>query len=322
MKTNKANKHVLAVAFIVLFSIGTLLGSILIFPEGNSPQDKSNHTALSGNSEISADESDSSGGQSENGSDPSQSSSSDPNDQNGTEGEGDSPQGTENQQGTASTAPPNADDPNDTNRYAYLTFDDGPSRNTDAILQILAENGIKATFFVTGHTDEASMQRYHKIVDAGHTLAMHSYTHNYQEIYASADAFLADYERISSLIEEITGVRPTIYRFPGGSSNTLKCRKVTMTELIGLLQERGVQYFDWNANSADASGKNPPAASLIQNVASGLKHQHNIILMHDSAGHESTVEALPGIIQECRSRNLIFSTVTDNTPPAHHGRRD
>lgn len=218
--------------------------------------------------------------------------------------------------------PDGREDPDDQSRYAYLTFDDGPSRNTEAILQILEENDIKATFFVTGHTDENSMQRYRMIADAGHTLAMHSYTHNYAEIYASAEAFLADYERISTLLEEITGVRPTMYRFPGGSSNTLKSRHVTMTELIGLLQERGIEYYDWNVNSTDASGRNPDPNVLTQSVASGLKYKHNIILMHDAAGHETTVQALPGIIQECRDRGLIFSVITQDTPPAHHNRID
>lgn len=328
MKTTKARKHTLAVSFIVLFSIGTLLGSILILPEGNSYKDKSNHTVLSNDSENSTDNTLSAEKSSDaEDSKPSESSGADPEqtnsgDQNGA-GEGaDSSQNSENQQNMTVPAPSDADSTDDASHYAYLTFDDGPSRNTEAILQILKENEIKATFFVTGHTDEASMQRYREIVNAGHTLAMHSYTHNYKEIYASADAFLADYERISALIEEITGSRPTLYRFPGGSSNTLKSRKVTISELIGLLEERGIQYFDWNVNSADASGKNPNPDALIQNVASGLKYQHNIILMHDAAGHETTVQALPGIIQECRSRNLVFATITQDTPPAHHSRRD
>ena len=103
-------------------------------------------------------------------------------------------------------------------RYAYLTFDDGPSKNTDAILKILAENDIKATFFVTArNTDEISMQRYRRIAEAGHTLAMHSGTHDYKEIYASRDAFLKDYSRVSDLLYEVTGTRSVIYRFPGNN---------------------------------------------------------------------------------------------------------
>ena len=208
-------------------------------------------------------------------------------------------------------------------RYAYLTFDDGPSKNTDAILKILAENDIKATFFVTArNTDEISMQRYRRIAEAGHTLAMHSGTHDYKEIYASRDAFLKDYSRVSDLLYEVTGTRSVIYRFPGGSSNTLSCRKVTMTELIGELHKRGVEYFDWNVNSTDASGRNPDPSVLVKSVAAGLKYRHNIILMHDASGHETTVEALPDIIQACRDRHLTFAAITPQTPAVHHHRKD
>ena len=166
------------------------------------------------------------------------------------------------------------------------------------------------------------MQRYRMIAEAGHTLAMHSYTHNYGEIYASMDAFRADFQKISDLLTQITGSRPLLYRFPGGSSNTLSSRKVPMTEMIQFLNEQNVQYFDWNVNSADASGRNPDAGLLVQNVKNGLKYHHNIILMHDAAGHETTVDALPGIIQACRDKGLTFRTIDKDTPPSHHHRRD
>ena len=91
-----------------------------------------------------------------------------------------------------------------------------------------------------------------------------------------------------------------------------------MKTLIHELHSRGVEYFDWNVNSADASGKNPDPSILVRNVSSGLKYRHNIILMHDAAGHETTVKALPSIIQACRDRGLIFSVITPQTPPAHH----
>lgn len=221
------------------------------------------------------------------------------------------------------SAPKTPEAPEQTDgRYAYLTFDDGPSRNTEKILRILAENDIRATFFVIGRTDETSMQRYRMIAEAGHTLAMHSYTHNYGEIYASMDAFRADFQKISDLLTQITGSRPLLYRFPGGSSNTLSSRKVPMTEMIQFLNDQNVQYFDWNVNSADASGRNPDAGLLVQNVKNGLKYHHNIILMHDAAGHETTVDALPGIIQTCRDRGLTFRTIDKDTPPSHHHRRD
>ena len=95
-----------------------------------------------------------------------------------------------------------------------------------------------------------------------------------------------------------------------------------MTELIGELHKRGVEYFDWNVNSTDASGRNPDPSVLVKSVAAGLKYRHNIILMHDASGHETTVEALPDIIQACRDRHLTFAAITPQTPAVHHHRKD
>lgn len=106
-------------------------------------------------------------------------------------------------------------------RQVYLTFDDGPSSNTDQILDILKEYDVKATFFVVGKTDERSVKAYQRIVDEGHTLAMHSYSHKYDEIYESKEAFAKDLNSLQEYLYETTGVWPRIYRFPGGSSNTV-----------------------------------------------------------------------------------------------------
>ena len=103
----------------------------------------------------------------------------------------------------------------------YLTFDDGPSRNTDKILDILKEYDVKATFFVVGKTDEESVRAYQRIVAEGHTLAMHSYSHKYSEIYASKESFEQDLRQLQEYLYQITGVWPRFYRFPGGSSNTV-----------------------------------------------------------------------------------------------------
>ena len=115
-------------------------------------------------------------------------------------------------------------------KKVYLTFDDGPSSNTDQILDILKDYDVKATFFVVGKTDERSVKAYQRIVEEGHTLAMHSYSHKYDEIYESKEAFARDLNSLQEYLYETTGVWPRIYRFPGGSSNTVS--KVDMQELI------------------------------------------------------------------------------------------
>ena len=101
----------------------------------------------------------------------------------------------------------------------YLTFDDGPSARTDEILKTLAEKDVKATFFVVGQNDEANLQRMRDIVEQGHTIGMHTYSHDYEKIYASVEAYLEDMYQIFCQIKETTGVTPTVFRFPGGSIN-------------------------------------------------------------------------------------------------------
>ena len=101
-----------------------------------------------------------------------------------------------------------------------MTFDDGPSTRTDEVLAVLARENIKATFFVVGQTSETNLQRIRDIVNQGHTIAMHSYSHDYTKIYASVEAFLDDMYRVFSQIRDATGVAPTFFRFPGRSVNS------------------------------------------------------------------------------------------------------
>ena len=103
----------------------------------------------------------------------------------------------------------------------YLTFDDGPSANTLKILDILEEYGVKATFFTVGTAGEGEEEILKQIVEAGHTLGMHSYTHDYSELYSSVENFAADFAREQEFLYGVTGVKSKVYRFPGGSSNTV-----------------------------------------------------------------------------------------------------
>lgn len=206
-------------------------------------------------------------------------------------------------------------------KKVYLTFDDGPSSNTDRILDILKENGIKATFFVVGKTDETSLKAYRRIVEEGHTLAMHSYSHKYSEIYESKESFIADLEKLQEHLYQVTGVWPRFYRFPGGSSNTVS--KTDMQELIDYLDESGITYFDWNIASGDAVSKELDTESIVKNCVDSIDaHTECMILMHDAADKNTTVEALPEIIAQVQDRgDAVFLPVTDETEPVQHKRQ-
>ncbi len=205
-------------------------------------------------------------------------------------------------------------------KQVYLTFDDGPSSNTDRILDILKEYDIKATFFVVGKTDDASVAAYQRIVKEGHTLAMHSYSHKYAEVYASKESFIQDLKKLQEYLYQVTGVWPRYYRFPGGSSNTVS--KADMQELIDYLEDNNITYFDWNIASGDAVSGELPAGSIIDNCVGGIDSMNTcMILMHDAADKNSTVEALPQIIEQIMDRgDAVFLPVTDDTIPVQHVR--
>lgn len=207
-------------------------------------------------------------------------------------------------------------------RHVYLTFDDGPSSNTDNILDILDEYGVKATFFVVGKTDETSVAGYKRIVEEGHTLGMHSYSHRYSQIYSSKEAFAEDLQKLQEYLYEVTGVWSRYYRFPGGSSNTTS--KVDMKELIEYLGEQDISYFDWNIVSGDAVSYNLSAESIYQNCITKIEDYDNIIiLMHDAQARNTTVEALPRVIEYVLDLDgTEILPITDETVPVQHKKAD
>lgn len=199
----------------------------------------------------------------------------------------------------------------------YLTFDDGPSENTDKILDILDDYGIKATFFVNGREDEESLAAYKRIVDEGHTIAMHSYSHKYSEIYSSLDAFKKDYEKIQNLIYDTTGVESMYYRFPGGSSNRVS--NAHMSDYIKFLNEQGIVYFDWNVSSGDATSQAFTADELVENVMSDVvKYKTSVVLMHDAKTKSTTVQALPEIIEALQKSGALILPIDENTDVIQH----
>ena len=206
----------------------------------------------------------------------------------------------------------------DIERKIYLTFDDGPSSNTDRILDILKEYDVKATFFVIGRTDERSLASYRRIVDEGHTLGMHSYSHRYQDIYRSVEAFSEDLTKLQELLYEVTGVWSRYYRFPGGSSNNVS--RSDMQLFINYLTEKDITYFDWNIASGDAATGYISVERIINNSLSGWGNKtEGIILLHDTADKTNTVLALPRIIEGILAyENTVILPISDETFAVQH----
>ena len=201
----------------------------------------------------------------------------------------------------------------------FLTFDDGPSKDiTPQILDILEEKGVQATFFLVGY-DETKEELVSRAYKEGHTIALHGWSHDYKKVYQSADSVMENFYTIQQRVYDTIGIKPTIIRFPGGSSNTISKKYCTgiMTEVTKRAEEEGFNYFDWNVDSRDAGGaKN--AKEVYENVTTSLRPGRNIVLMHDSAGNQKTVDALGWIIDYCKQNNYELRVIDEKTIPIHH----
>lgn len=200
----------------------------------------------------------------------------------------------------------------------YLTFDDGPSNNTSKILDILKQEDIKATFFLVNFNSSYNSV-VKRIYDEGHSIGIHSYTHNYKLIYSSVSAYFDDLNKMNDKIKTITGSDTKLLRFPGGSSNTISSfNKGIMTTLVKEVTNAGYHYFDWNVDSSDAwSARN--SNDVYNNVINNLKRGTNIVLMHDLSSNEKTVNVLEKIIKDSKEKGYTFANITMNTKEIHHG---
>ena len=197
------------------------------------------------------------------------------------------------------------------NGVIYLTFDDGPnSGTTNVILDILKEEGVKATFFVTGFGPDELIKREY---DEGHTVALHTNCHDYSIVYSSDEAYFNDLNTVGARVKRITGQDSKIIRFPGGASNTVsrKYSSGIMSRLTKEVVNRGYKYYDWNISSGDA-GNTTQASGVYSNVVNSLRHDRvNMVLMHDTKSY--TRDAVRDIIRYGKNNGYRFEKITMDT---------
>jgi peptidoglycan/xylan/chitin deacetylase (PgdA/CDA1 family) len=207
-----------------------------------------------------------------------------------------------------------------TGKNLYLTIDDGPSgNNTPKVLATLKKYNVKATFFVCGPDTPAVRNLIRQEFDDGHAIGVHCYSHFLKSLYQSEESFFADFDKIEKLIFEVTGVKPTLYRFPGGT-NTAYIKKELSDNIIVKLKERGYEYYDWNVSSGD-SQPYPPEELTSRIVSNCEKRKQaasaSIILMHDSVSRVSSADALETFLPELLKRGYYFSTLSHVVKPVH-----
>lgn len=214
----------------------------------------------------------------------------------------------------------NKNTPTNSSSIIYLTFDDGPSSTiTPKILDILKEEGVSATFFVTNKSDDLNYLLLREN-NEGHTIALHTASHNYAKVYASKEAYFQDLKEIHDKVYTVTGIDSRIIRFPGGSSNTVS-KKYTpgiMTDLTKEVEEQGYYYFDWNVDSDDA-GSAKTQDEVYNNVVSNLKQgRSNVVLMHDFENNDKTLNALKKIIEYGKNNGYTFQKLTTTSEKIRH----
>ena len=205
-------------------------------------------------------------------------------------------------------------------KTVYLTFDDGPSDNTEKVLDLLKEAGVHASFFVVGaENNEPYLPLLARTLAEGHCIGLHSLTHEYRKIYSGTEAYWADLTALKEKLQPYCGEYTfRVLRFPGGSNNTVS-RKYggdgLMETLAQQAAENGYAVVDWNVSAEDSVGGHPSAATLAGRVIKGCRDKTSaVVLMHDSSANDATVEALPTILQWLQENGYTFDTV-DHLPP-------
>lgn len=310
---------IIVLSFMFLFSIGFIAGSKFIKKsnklEGdalakenqtlqgnkNTPEenlDKSTETTASNKNSTDTNTTNNDNSNQSNPSDGSSSTAT--NGKSNSTSEGDS-KGNSNGDGSSTSTGGNV-----TKKQVFLTFDDGPTKNvTPRILKVLDDHNVKATFFVIGQNAE----KYPEIIieerDKGHSIANHTYSHDYKYIYSSTSNFIKDIEKSNEVLSSILGeFNSKIIRFPGGSFGS---KRAPYRDAV---KKAGYTYIDWNALNGDAEKLNVPVDKLIENIKTTARNQnHLVILMHDSASKETTADALPKIIEYLKSQGYEFKTL-------------
>ena len=197
----------------------------------------------------------------------------------------------------------------------YLTFDDGPGPYTNDLLDILAKYDVKATFFVVGNLYPDVLERMY---NEGHAIGAHSLTHDYKKIYSSEEGYFKDLNAILDVIENATGARTNLIRFPGGSSNSVsKAYNIgIMGRLAQKLNEEGYTYFDWNVSSGDA-GETKDTKKIFENITKGIEqYKAPVVLQHDTKDY--SVAAVEDVIVWALEKGYEFGVLTDGYPIVKH----
>ena len=194
-------------------------------------------------------------------------------------------------------------------RTVYLTFDDGPSKLTSEVLDILKKEGIQATFFVLGEQVDEHPELLKRIVKEGHTVGNHTYDHEYKSLYNSFGEFAAQIVKTEEAMEAAAGIRTKLVRAPGGTFGNFD------QSYFDAMKQAGYTMFDWNVDSGDSVRVGVPAAEIVKNIHNSKLSDKTVVLLHDSSIHGESVKALPDIIRYYKGQGYTFAPLTEAVEP-------
>lgn len=203
-----------------------------------------------------------------------------------------------------------------TRKVAYLTFDDGPSKYSNDMMDLLDKHNIKATYFMLGDNMRQYPDAVKRMMKDGHYPGLHSMTHDYAKLYKSGGStnFINEFKEAQGIVEELTGFKPTLIRAPYGSAPQIgeSFRKD--------IADAGFKMWDWTLDSWDWKYIGQPNRVLEQ-VKAGLTEDVEVILLHD---RQQTLDALPAIIDYIQSKGYEFEVYDPNAHFVcnfHHDKR-
>lgn len=191
----------------------------------------------------------------------------------------------------------------------YLTFDDGPGKYTEAVLDILDKYEVPATFFVLGKQVEVYPELINRMYEKGYIIGNHTYDHEYSELYSSFPDFWNQIKQTEEAVRRITGERPQLVRAPGGTYGHFD------TTYFDLMKQAGYVVTDWNVDSGDSLRKDVPAKEIIKNATKSAVSGNRVVLLHDGGSHAETVKALPAIIEYYQAQNYEFASLDPAEKP-------
>lgn len=194
-------------------------------------------------------------------------------------------------------------------KTVYITFDDGPSANTAKVLDILGQEGVRATFFVLGNQAKSRPELINAIWEQGHAIGNHTYNHNYHDLYSEFTEFWSQIKQTEEIVRGITGVRPQLIRAPGGTFGHFD------HTYFQLLKQAGYEVMDWTVDSGDSKRKGVPASEIVKASTADLKSSQVVLLLHDGGGHEESVKALPDIIAKYKAAGYVFDVLDNRVEP-------